>query len=920
MPANSGSGGRGGKGQPPEGKRPVGPLDRYRSMRDAGRTPEPFGSAEASLPAAAPGHGTARFVVQKHAARRLHYDFRLELGGVLLSWAVPRGPCLDPAEKRMAVMVENHPIEYADFEGIIPEGNYGAGPVIVWDRGTWCPVEDPVAGLDSGKLLFDLMGHKLRGRWTLVRTKGSAAARARARDASGERAADGAGAGEWLLIKKPDGYSDPDGSRTPPEYSVLSGRELEAVRDGTSAGDDVSRALESAGAPLRRVDPSSLRPMLCETRDQAFDRAGWLFEIKLDGYRLLAGIDGGQPFLRYRRGLDATAIYPEIALALRSMPYQQLVLDGEVVCFDPSGRPDFGRLQTRAMLSRARDSARAALTTPAHLMAFDLLGFEGRDARDLPLARRKELLRQLVADVGVIRYVDHIEQRGADVFASVQELGLEGVVGKKADSRYRSGRFSDWVKVRCERTDEFAVVGYTPPSGTSRIGFSGLHLAVRDRNRWIYAGKVGGGFRDAELARIREALDRAPRAEYDFEAEAALDPSRWRRQAPKESVWVEPNQVVTVRYKEWQPPGRLRQPTFLRLRDDIAPEDCRLPRSTGSGDDEPALAAEDAASAAPAAPPASAERTINLTNLGKVFWPAEGYSKGDLLDYYREVSPWLLPYLADRPLVLTRYPDGIDGKSFYQKDAPTWSPAWVRTESVWSESSEREIHYFVCDDLDSLLYVVNLGTIPLHIWSSRVSDLARPDWCILDLDPKGAPFSDVIACALAIRRLADELELETFVKTSGSTGLHVLVPLGRQLTYEQSRTLAGLVVRIIEAEQPELATTARVIDHRQGKVYLDWLQNRHGQLLVAPLSVRPLAGAPVSMPLRWSEVNRRLDHSRFTIANARRRLERLGEDPVKPVLTRVPDLLGALERLDERMRRAGAHPEPPVGPRSRKVR
>jgi bifunctional non-homologous end joining protein LigD len=856
MPANSGSGDS---------------LARYRGKRSAGRTPEPFGSGSPRGSASLPAPG--RFVVQKHSARRLHYDFRLELGGVLLSWAIPRGPSLDPAEKRMAVMVENHPLEYADFEGMIPEGNYGAGPVIVWDRGIWIAAEDPVAGLESGKLLFDLVGHKLRGRWTLVKTKGTAS--------------------DWLLIKKEDGFSS---TRELPEHSVLSALDIEE-RTACRRAAEVTSALAALGAPRRSIDVDAFRPMLCESRERAFDGDGWLFELKLDGFRLLGGLVGGRPFLRYRRGHDSTALYPEIDLALRSMPYQDLVVDGEVVVLDASGRPDFGRLQARAMLGRSRDIARACLTHPALFMAFDLLGFEGHDLRGLPLVDRKRLLRLLVADTGVIRYVDHVAGRGVDMYASVEKLGLEGVVGKRADSPYRHGRSGDWVKIRSMRVDDFAVVGWTPPASDGRTGFSGLHLAMKDGDGWTYCGKVGGGFGERELEDIYQVLVSSPAARYGFEVPEA-----------RTSRWVEPRLVCTVRYKEFTHAGsRLRQPVFLRLRDDKSPEECELPRRGGL--EPPAPAAVE-----PAA------RALALSNLDKVFWPADGYTKGDLVAYYREVADWLLPYLADRPLVLTRYPDGIEGKSFYQKDAPEWVPAWLRTESVWSESSEREIHYFVCDDVDALTYVVNSGAIPLHIWSSRVSDLARPDWCILDLDPKGAPFADVVAVALAIRRLCDDLELPTAVKTSGSTGLHILVPLGRQCTYEQSRTLAGLIVHLIEKENPELATTARVIEARGGKVYLDWLQNRHGQLLVAPLSVRPLLGAPVSMPLRWSEVNAKLDHRRFTIRTARRRLDRLGDDPVRHVLDRVPDLVGALERLQARMQSGRASSRRRSRARPRKVR
>ena len=906
MPANSGSDDR---------------LARYRAKRTAGRTPEPFGSGTAADKAAAAALGRGRFVVQKHAARRLHYDFRLEMGGVLVSWTVPRGPSLDPKEKRMAVLVENHPLEYADFEGRIPEGNYGAGSVIVWDRGSWQEVAEPGASMEGGKILFDLHGHKLRGRWTLVRTKRQASARGW-NGGGGEDRSDGH---EWLLIKKPDGFADPTGERPPGEGSVLSGLLVEEIAAGSARIDEVRAALALAEAPRRPVDPDTLRLMLCESREAPFSGSGWLFELKHDGYRLIASARGRRSHLRYRRGRDATQTYPEIDLALRSLPVESVVLDGEVVVCDATGRPDFGRLQTRAMLSRQRDIARATLSDPAVFMAFDLLALDGIDARELPLAERKRLLRRLLPGTGVLRYVDHIEGRGEDFYAGVMKLGLEGMVGKRADSPYRAGRQATWIKVRSMREGDFAVVGWTQPSGGARSGFGGLHLAVRGEAGWVYAGKVGGGFAEAELVAIRRALDESPRARHDFDVPGGGH------------TWVEPRLVVCVRFKEWLEGRLLRQPTFLRQRMDKGPEECgvdQVPRDRRPGDDdddgdgdesaEPARGARraDEPGSEPvadgeAAEAAAIDRAIAFSNLKKVFWPAERHTKGDLIEYYRQVSPWLLPYLADRPLVLTRFPDGIEGKSFYQKDAPEWAPGWVRTESVWSEHSQRDIHYFVADDLDSLLYVVNLGTIPLHVWCSRVSELARPDWCILDLDPKGAPLSDVIEVARTIRRVCDDIELETYVKTSGSTGLHVLIPLARQCTYEQSRTLAGLISRVVEAERPDIATMARVIDARGGKVYLDWLQNRHGQLLVAPLSVRPLPGAPVSMPLRWDEVEPGLEPGRFTIQTARARLEQLGDDPVRPVLDRRPDLLNALARLDRRLReqpRRKQAPEPEPRP------
>jgi bifunctional non-homologous end joining protein LigD len=827
-------------------------LRAYRAKRSADKTTEPFGGEGAMRP--------GLFVVHKHAARRLHYDLRLEMEGVLRSWAVPKGPSLDPAEKRLAVFVEDHPIEYGDFEGVIPEGNYGAGPVIVWDRGRWSPLEDPAEGLRKGKLLFELAGYKLRGVWTLVRTKGSET--------------------EWLLIKKPDAYSNAEAGDSFPQDSVLSGRTIEELEQGTEHGGEIRAELEHRGAKRRVVRAAEVELMLAERREAPFSRPGWIFEIKYDGYRLLAAREGERPVLRYRRGNEATSVFPEIAAAVAALPFQDLVLDGEVVVLDERGRPSFQRLQKRALLTRHADIERAAVALPATLFAFDLLGFEGFDLRGLPLLVRKEMLRRILPRVGPIRFSDHVEERGEELFAEGRRLDLEGVVAKRADSPYRAGRSPDWQKIRALRTCDLAVVGFTRPE-SSRSGFGALHLAFHDGKGLVYAGRVGSGFSDAELDATRKALE---------EARCPKPPCTGATPRGPGNYWVEPKLVCEVRFAEWTEEGLLRQPVFLRFRDDKLPVDCA--REGDPPAPEPSPAPEEPAS----------EHQVPFTNLQKIFWPAEKYTKGDLIDYYRTVSPWLLEYLRDRPVVLTRYPDGIEGKNFFQKDAPGFVPGWVRTERMWSEHASREIDYFVCDDELSLLYLINMGSIPLHIWSSRVRTLAQPDWCILDLDPKGAPFTDVVKVALRIRSLCEEIELCSFVKTSGSTGLHVLLPLGGHCTYEQSRTLGGLLARIVAEELPDIATVTRVIADRGGRVYLDYLQNGHGRLLVSPFSVRPLPGAPVSTPLEWREVTPRLDIRKFTIRTVPKRLDKRPEDPLRPVLSSKPDLVPALARLLEKLR------------------
>jgi bifunctional non-homologous end joining protein LigD len=454
-------------------------------------------------------------------------------------------------------------------------------------------------------------------------------------------------------------------------------------------------------------------------------------------------------------------------------------------------------------------------------------------------------------------------------------------MGKKADAPYRGGRRSEWLKVRGERTDEFAVVGYTQPEG-ARTGFGALDLAVWDGSEFLYAGSVGTGFSEADLQAIHQALEKTRTPRRPFQG----DPVPGRKH-----VWVEPTLVVEVAYFTWTADGMLRHPKFLRRRDDRTVKECLAPPER--------LLAK---AAAPAAAKVGAlERRVVLSNQKKVFWPEDGYTKGDLVEYYRAISPWLLPYLRERPVVLTRFPDGIQGKSFFQKDAPPFVPEWLRTVRIWSEQTSREIDYFVCDDEASVTYLANLGTIPLHIWSSRVGALQAVDWSILDLDPKGAPFADVVKVAKKIREICEAIELPSFVKTSGSSGLHVLIPLGGRCTYQESRTLAELISRVVITALPEIATLERVIGARGGKVYLDYLQNGHGKLLVAPFSVRPLPGAPVSMPLKWSEVNLKNHPTAFNIRNALKRMEKLGRDPMVDVLTEAPDLPAALARLGERM-------------------
>lgn len=840
-------------------------LETYRAKRTGGSTPEPM----ATTPAA--GRGPRMFVVHQHDATRMHWDLRLEIDGVLCSWAVPKEPSMDPDDKRLAVKVENHPLEYVHFEAVIPDGNYGAGPMIAWDRGMFRPLIDPAQGMIDGEIKFELYGYKLRGAFTLVHT------------GKGRRGrSSGRGSNDWLLIKKRDEPTEAFLATGQPlsGASVLSGLTIDELAAGGPRHRAVVAELAELGAPRRAIPPASCELMLCHTAEAAFSSDEWVFELKYDGFRL-AGFGGaGRAELRYRSGQDPTPRFPELTSALRALPIPDLVLDGEIVVLDADGRPDFHRLAARAQVHRTSEIQRAAMATPVTYMVFDLLGAAGFDLRDLPLLVRKSLLARILPALGPLKLAEHIPSQGEALLAQVVARGLEGVVAKRAASPYRPARSRDWLKLKREPEGDFAVCGYSAPK-KSRAGLGALHLCVRHDDRWRWVGKVGSGLDDELLRSLRTELEARP----------AWQPTFARPEGTSEVRWIEPELVVQVRYGDWPEGSPLRFPVFVRLRRDKAAAACTMP-------DRPPAEHEEPTAPAPLEvdPPV---RELRLSNLRKVFWKAEGITKGDLIDYYRAIAPHILPYLVDRPTVLTRYPDGIDGEMFYQKDMPDWVPPWLRTTTRWSEHSKREIHYVLIDDADGLAFVANLGSIPIHAWASRIVDLEKPDWTIVDLDPKNAPRAHVVPLARAIHELCDAAGLPNYVKTSGQTGLHVLIPLGGQCTFEQARMLAYLIGQLVERRHPDMATTARNPAARHGRVYLDWGQNAHGQLLVAPYSVRPVGGAPVSMPLTWDEVVPELDPKQFHLRNALERVTAWAGDPCLPVLTERPDLAAALGRLEQ---------------------
>jgi bifunctional non-homologous end joining protein LigD len=874
------------------------PLDRYRSKRSADRTPEPFGASPSQQNAGKSGV----FVIQQHDATRMHYDFRLEMEGVLRSWAVPKGPSLNPTEKRLAMMVEDHPLEYGDFEGVIPEGNYGAGAVIVWDRGTYTMTE-PASGsaaeaVDKGKLDFVLNGYKLHGAFTLVRTDPRNATRAAERQ-------------RWLLVKKRDQFAKEVLIVHP--RSVLSGLTVQELSDSSSMGAAAIATLKKLEAPRLRcnLDFKSFPLMLAKLSEHLVDGEKWLFELKYDGVRALAIRDGAGTRLLARSGRDITNRYPEVALAFNSLPFERFVMDGEIVAIGPDGRPDFQLLQRRMHVDDRRQVARLSFAIPVHHFIFDILAFDDFDLRTLPLEQRKSLLAQLIRGEGPLRYCEHVVGHGRDFYEEVSRMGLEGMIAKRREGPYRGARSDDWLKIKCPKTARFVIGGYTDPAGT-RTHFGALLLGMYDSGGELrFIDKVGTGFDRDTLAKIHSMLDSVARDTSPFRKPRGDEPV-----APRTAHFVEPRFVCEVKFIEWTNQGGIRHPSFQRIVADADPRECRFEEEAGDvesppdGEDlsEPGGAIREAANPSNSGGhnhhPSDDSRKVITTHPEKVFWPREGYTKGEMVEYYRKIAGWMLPYLADRPVMLTRYPDGIDGKSFYQKDAPAFAPRWIRTERIYSEDADREISYFIIDSEEALAYVANLAAITIHIWSSRIAHLERPDWLLFDIDPKGSTTENAVRVAKEVGDVLRALGLRPYLKTSGQMGLHVVVGLKPRYTYEQARMFSELVARLVVNRIPEIATLNRNPGARKGKVYIDYLQLGHGKTIAAPFSVRAQDGAPVSAPLGWNEARRDLDPRAFNIRTMPQRMERLGSDPFAGVLTDLATLEEAMPTLEQEVSRS----------------
>jgi bifunctional non-homologous end joining protein LigD len=780
----------------------VSSLKDYERKRTRGATPEPFRRGRRGK--------QPIFVVQRHDARRLHYDFRLERDGVLLSWAVPKGVPLEPGTQALAVHVEDHPLSYATFEGEIPQGNYGAGTVEIWDSGTYELLEEK----RNGGLTVRLHGTKLEGVWALVPAH-----------LSGDPK-------NWLLVRK---------------------KEDAAVGDGA----------EGAATSRRKY-----APMLATLADEVPNGGGWLHEVKWDGYRAIAYMRGGEAELRSRNDNVLTERFPTVVRALeRSLRTPDCVLDGEVVAIDEGGRATFSALQ------------QGKAGTRYVYVVFDVLEVEGEPVVDEPLAERRERLAALVdRKRGGVQVSDAFDD-GAALFRAAQEQQFEGVVSKRADSRYEPGkRTRAWLKVKTSGRQEFVLAGYTKGQGRRAAGFGSLVLAVREGGDLRWVGNVGTGFDDRELDRLLGKLKPLRR-----ETSALAEVPKMPRVKRSDVVWVDPELVAEVRFAEWTHDGRLRAPVYLGLREDKPAEDVQRERAPMPDEVR------------------KGSRVLKLSNLDKPFWPEEGISKGDLLAYYRDIAPVVLPHVRDRPFTMKRYPDGWRGKFFFQKDAPKHMPDWIPTRRFEASTRERPpqrrlIDFLLVNDELALLWVVNMGCIDLNTWYSRVDKPERPDFVLFDLDPSpDVGFRETIQVAQLIRETLELLNLVSFPKTSGSEGIHILVPIARRHTYAETREFSEIVAGAIARAHPGLATTEWTKAKRRG-VLIDSNQNGSGKTIASAYSVRPKAGAPVSTPLRWDEVNERLDPAAFTMDVVLDRVAREG-DLFEGVLTTKQSLGEALRSL-----------------------
>ena len=879
-------------------------LQEYKKKRDFELTPEPDFIREKAKA------GPLIFVVQKHAARQLHYDFRLEVDGVLKSWAVAKGPSLDTGTKRLSVMVEDHPLEYAGFEGTIPEGQYGAGQVIIWDRGTYSPDEDGELhfedrneaeklmrkGLTGGKLSITLRGEKMKGSWTLVKMQKSE--------------------NNWLLIKHHDEYADPSRDILKAETSVVSGLTIDDLKTGRLPPKAPSPAVKPGqikGA-VKASFPTKITPMLASLAPAPFSNEQWLFEPKLDGFRTLAFLNNGKVWLQSRGELDVTAHYKILAESLRKQPASQLVFDGEIIALDAKGKLCFQCLQGYMKSIKGLSHDKTEVPSAIIYYVFDILYLDGYDLTGVPLKARKELLHRVIIPTVDVRLVEHFEKDGQTVYEAAVKNGLEGVVAKRKASLYEQGKRSkDWLKIKVVNSDDFIICGFTQGAGNRSETFGALVLGYYDKKNELQpAGNVGSGFDNDMLRALRKQLNEMLVQSTPFHTEI---------EEPEDVTWVRPELVAEVKFAEWTKDGRLRAPVFLRLRDDKPAADAHpnqiitavpkpserssMKNSNKQGD---LLLQLDSPETNPVLDIEG--QKLSLSHLDKELWPAypgiKAVTKRALIKYLVEVHVYLLPHLKDRPLSLSRFPNGIEGEHFFQKHYSPL-PEFVETVALSSHDTPEQ-EYLLCNNLATLLWLGQIADIELHTWFSRITPgpdflikpkrpakadyyTDYPDFLIFDIDPyiysgkeatgeepelNRAAFTKTCGVALKVKQILDQLSCPSFVKTSGKTGLHVFIPIKRRLDFHGTHELAEKLSKFLQQQYPDLITTDWAVEKRKGKVFLDYNQNVRGKTLASIYSPRPVPGAAVSVPLRWDELEK-IYPTDFTIKNVPGRLESIGD-------------------------------------------
>jgi len=858
-------------------------LKEYSRKRSFDKTPEP---KPEPAPPASPGN---YFCVQRHDATRLHYDFRLEVDGTLKSWAVPKGPSLEPLAKHLAMHVEDHPIDYGGFEGNIPKGEYGGGSVMLWDRGSFELLGDApaLAQIERGDFKFRLHGEKLHGEFALVLMRGR-----------------GKG-NEWLLIKKKDAEAKPGWNIEDHARSVLTGRTQQEIAENLPPPQSPTpnpQSLSSLAGAVKAPMPRSVSPMLATLATRPPSGDSWLYEVKWDGVRALCFIEDNELRIFSRSGKRCEQQYPELSVLPRHVKASQAILDGEIAVLDDKGRSSFNMIQPRISVTDANSVAHLSRSTPVNLFLFDLLYLDGYDLRGVPLEERKRLLSKIVSPSERILVSDFFTVDGDAMLEAARANGLEGIVAKARGSKYEGRRSRDWVKVKVVTSDDFVIGGFTHGE---RDYFSSLVLGLYDGQKLTHAGQVGTGFNEKSLKEIYSKIEPLITKKSPFTGTV---------KALRDVTWVQPELVAEIKYLEMTPDGLLRAPVFVALRPYKNPKECvreGKEYEEDQGDEEYKVAK---GPLLPADSPAEVTLDIDghrlkLTNLPKVFYPGEGITKRDVINYYDAVAPLILPHLRDRPLSLKRYPNGINEQFFFQKDAEGKVPDWVRLEPIFSDHNQDKIHYIICNDRATLIYLANLASIDQNPWMSRVGSLDNPDFALIDLDPtEGCPYSQIVEAAQLVKKTLDSIGLAGYPKTTGGDGMHIYIPLEPIYTFEQVRSFAELLSILVVNQNPDLFTTPRAVSRRKkAKVYFDYLQISSAKTIAAPYVLRAHPGAPVSTPLDWSEVKPGLDPAQFNIHNAMDRFDRTG-DLFEAVLTKPQRLEPALEKVAANSASLALHP------------